>query len=94
MGKVREWLLKLFTSNTGISFSRVASAIITAFVLGWDTSYVVVAFELRKSGVDVPLLPPAQVFLAQTGFMTAFYLGNKTTAALRDGKTDGDSNAA
>lgn len=82
MKTVREWLIKLFSDSGDVSFSRVASAIITAFVLGWDTSYVVEAWKLRHAGVDIHLLPEAAVFAAQATLISALYVGNKVSNAL------------
>jgi hypothetical protein len=83
--KFRSWLTKLFSDDGAVSFSRVATAVIAAFVLGWDTSYVVEAWKLHKLGVVIPLLPEAAVFAAQTGFVSALYVGNKVSGALGGG---------
>ena len=90
---MRAWLLKLFSDDGAVSFSRVATAVIAAFVLGWDTSYVVEAWKLHKLGVDIRLLPDASVFAAQTGFIMALYGANKAAKARGgdDGKDQGQN---
>lgn len=85
---MKTWLRKLFSDDGAVSFSRVATAIITAFVLGWDTSYVVEAWKLHKLGVDIHLIPDAAVFAAQAGFISALYVGNKVSGAISGNGND------
>jgi len=89
---LRTWLLKLFSDDGAVSFSRVATAVITAFVLGWDTSYVIEAWKIHKLGVDIRLLPDAAVFAAQAGFISALYVGNKVSGAIA-GSDSGNNDA-
>lgn len=85
MQTIREWLTKLFSDSGTVSFSRVATAVITSFVLGWDTSYVIEAWKIHKMGVEIGLLPGAAVFAAQAGFISALYVGNKVSGAISGG---------
>jgi len=74
---LKDFLQKLLSSDPGYSFGRFMSLVISAFVLGWDTSYVIEAWRWNHHlppGVSpVDFLPGAGTLLAQGGFMTLFY---------------------
>lgn len=65
-----------------ISFGRFMSLLITVFVLGWDTSYIVFAWHINHhlpTGFPpVDVLPSGATLLAQGGFCTLFYAATKT----------------
>lgn len=60
-----------------ISFGRFMSLLLSVFVLGWDTSYMVFAWRMNHhlppGMAPFPLLPDAITLAAQGGFMTLFY---------------------
>lgn len=70
--KFKEFLIKMFSEEGTVSFSRVITLIIVVFVLGWDTSYA----------VHTKQLPPSAELLGQIGFMSVFYVANKGAAVL------------
>lgn len=87
------------SSQTGrgqISSGRIFTLMIVLFVLGWDTSYVVHAWQFNHALLalravppglmPLPLLPDAATLIAQAGFMTTFYAINKTTGAYVDAR--------
>jgi hypothetical protein len=72
------WVKQMFSEGSEVSFARVATAVLIAFVLGWDTAFVV--YQLRHGGI--PILPDGAVLAAQVAFMGAFYFYNKGAATL------------
>jgi len=72
-----EFVQSLLSNSPGISFGRFMSLVITAFVLGWDTSYVVLAWKwnhhLPPGVAPVDFLPSPGTLAAQGLFMTIFY---------------------
>jgi hypothetical protein len=81
-----EYVQKFFAFIAGFfredrpeSFARGITAVIVAFVLGWDTMY------LRLTHT----LPDVSVMGIQIAFMTAFYFGGKSIGAYTTIKTSG-----
>lgn len=74
---MKNFIVQMFSESGSVSFARVISLVIVAFVLGWDTSYVhhQIAWKLA------PVLPDASVLLGQVTFMTVFYGMNKAAGA-------------
>lgn len=72
-----------------VSFGRFMSLLISAFVLGWDTSYLVFAWSmnhhLAPGAVPLDLLPSSTTLLGQIAFMTAFYGVTRTGDVLEKG---------
>lgn len=59
----------VFSDGDQPSFSRVASALLLVFALGWVTSVICHTHKL----------PDASELLALGGFMTIFYVANRGT---------------
>jgi hypothetical protein len=74
---VKQFIRDLLNPTGPVSFGRFMSLITTAFVLGWDSSYIVYAWHLNHhlpaGFAPVDVLPNAGTLLAQGGFMTLFY---------------------
>lgn len=98
MQNLKNFLLSLLDPKGTISFGRFTSLLITAFVLGWDTSYMVFAWTFNRhlpAGLAVlPLFPDAITVGAQIGFMTVFYgvtkYGDVTLAKSGPGTQNGN----
>jgi hypothetical protein len=60
---MKQFLKDLFNPAGPVSFGRFMSLCISAFVLGWDTSFVVHTHQL----------PPGTELILQGGFMATFY---------------------
>jgi hypothetical protein len=60
---MKNFFKQLFNPAGTVSFGRVMSLLLSAFVLGWDTSYVKHTHQL----------PPGSELLLQAGFMASFY---------------------
>lgn len=77
IAKLQKFIVALLDPRGVISFGRFTSLLITCFVLGWDTSYLVFAWKFDRhlpDGVGIlSLFPDATTIAAQIGFMTVFY---------------------
>lgn len=77
MEKLQKFILSLLDPAGKVSFGRFMAMLITCFVLGWDTSYMVFAWKFNHHlppGASVlSLFPDALTIGAQVGFMTVFY---------------------
>lgn len=75
--KLQRFILALLDPKGIVSFGRFSALLITCFVLGWDTSYLVFAWKfnhhLAAGGAVLSLFPDALTTAAQIGFMTVFY---------------------
>jgi hypothetical protein len=77
---------QMFSSGSGVSFARVASAVLMVFCLGWDTAYLLFTMlhwkALFPMGVTIhDVLPPVATLLGQVTFFTAPYGINKALNA-------------
>lgn len=74
---LKDFIQGVLSSNATYSFGRFMSMVISAFVLGWDTAYIVIAYKwnhhLPVGVAPVDFLPSAGMLIAQGGFMTLFY---------------------
>jgi hypothetical protein len=77
MQKLQNFILSLLDPKGAVSFGRFTALLITLFVLGWDTSYLVFAWKFNRhltAGASVlSLFPDTLTIGAQIGFMTVFY---------------------
>lgn len=77
MLKLQKFILALLNPNGVVSFGRFTALLITVFVLGWDTSYLVFAWKINRSlpngALMLSLFPDAVTIGAQIGLMTVFY---------------------
>lgn len=77
--KFKEFVVSMFSEEPGvISFSRVATAVLISFVLGWDTSVI----------IHTHALPDAVTLAGQAAFFSSLYAVNRT-AGILDSKTEG-----
>jgi hypothetical protein len=78
---IARWLTSLLSAEGSVSFGRVLSLVLVAFVLGWDSAQGVFAWQfnhhLPPGFAPLPFTPTAAVIVAQTGFVTAFYVTTK-----------------
>lgn len=79
---------QLLSADATYSFGRFMSLVITAFVLGWDTSYIVYAWHwnhhLSANLSPVPVLPEAGTLAAQGIFCLLFYGSTKVSEKIAD----------
>jgi hypothetical protein len=77
IAKLQKFILSLLDPKGVVSFGRFTALLITCFVLGWDTSYLVFAWKfnhhLPAGAAVLSLFPDATTIAAQIGFMTVFY---------------------
>jgi hypothetical protein len=77
IAKLQKFILALLDPKGVVSFGRFTALLITCFVLGWDTSYLVFAWKFNHHlPAGAPLLslfPDAITMGAQIAFMTVFY---------------------
>jgi hypothetical protein len=64
------------------SLARVVTGLVAAFVLGWDTAYIVLAWtwntrHLASGQTPLPLLPDSIVLAGQAAFITVMYGTNR-----------------
>lgn len=75
------------------SFGRFMSLVITVFVLGWDTAYIMFAWRMNHhlpAGMQpLDLLPSGGTLAAQIAFMTAFYGVTRSGDVLTSRKANG-----
>ena len=71
------------------SFARTWTAIITSFVLGWDSAYMFLVWQwnshhLAVGQAPMAFLPDATTLAAQAGLIGVLYGANKFTTGRRD----------
>jgi hypothetical protein len=75
--KLQNFVLSLLDPKGAVSFGRFTALLITMFVLGWDTSYLVFAWKFNRhlaAGAGLlSLFPDASTMGAQVVLMTVFY---------------------
>jgi hypothetical protein len=74
---LQKFIRALLDPRGVVSFGRFTALLITCFVLGWDTSYLVFAWmfnhHLPAGAAVLSLFPDVTTIGAQIGFMTVFY---------------------
>ena len=77
IANLQKFIVALLNPKGVISFGRFTSLLITMFVLGWDTSYLVFAWRFNRhlpAGAGIlSLFPDVATVGAQIGLMTVFY---------------------
>jgi hypothetical protein len=93
---LKEFIQGLLSNQPGYSFGRFMSLLISAFVLGWDTSYIMIAYQwnhhLPPGVAPVGFLPDGLTLSAQIAFMTAFY-GVTKYGDIRNGSPQAPTNS-